>query len=396
MLIQRNALHAELPAAAQVATPELCHQIANLGFPIDAVSEVNGDTVLDVDVTANRGDLMSHRGLARDLGAKLGAPLSALPRVPLAEGAALRPVRLETEACPHYAAAVLKLGPTQTTPEEVVAFLAAMGSNAKQLAAVDASNELLHRYGHPTHAFDADKLQGAITVRMAKAGESLVTLDGVERRLTAEDLIIADESGPIAFGGLMGGESTKVTADTSRVLLECAYFDPRTVRLMSRRHNLHTDGGQRFGRGADPAMARVARDLFAARLQAWAGAELEGAWTVGAEPGPKPAIPLSEALLHRIAGEAIPMDEATELLHRLGCTLLQHPGGLAAVPPSWRHDLSIPEDLAEEVLRVLGYDRIAETLPPIDADPGPLAPAHHLRQPLARRLAHLGFFQPVT
>ncbi|HJW08541.1 MAG TPA: phenylalanine--tRNA ligase subunit beta [Holophagaceae bacterium] len=396
MLIQRKALHQELPAAATLDTTELCHRIADLGFPIDGVSDADGETVLDVDVTANRGDLMSHRGLARDLGAALGAAMQPLPHTALKEAAALREIRLEAPACPRYATAVLTLGAKQSTPPEAVAFLASLGAGAKQLAAVDASNELLHRYGHPTHAFDADKFKGSLAVRFARAGETLTTLDGVDRKLTAEDLVIADEAGPVALAGVMGGEATKVTAGTSRVLLESAWFEPKTVRLMARRHGLHTDASHRFGRGADLAMATVARDLLAQRLQSWAGATLEGAWTVGTAAAPAASVSMPLALLRRIAGEAIDTSEAQDILERLGCAVTAAADALQAVPPTWRHDLAIPEDLAEEVLRVRGYARIAEALPPVDADPEPLSPAYLLRQRLARRLAHLGFFQTVT
>lgn len=389
MLIALNALQSEL--AVPLSREQAVTLLPMLGFPIDGAEEKGGTTVLDVDITANRGDMMSHRGVARELAAKVGAALKPFDHEALPEGAPARAITLATEACPRYATAVLALG-AGATPAAVRDFLGLLGATAKGLPAVDASNELLYRYGHPTHAFDADKVQGAITVRLAKAGETLVTLDGVSRLLSGEDLVIADESGPIAFGGLMGGEATKVTETTRRVLLESAWFDPRTVRLMARRHNLHTDGGQRFGRGADPAMATVARDLLAARLQAWCGATLEAAWTVGAMP-PRPApIPVDEAMIARMAGEPIPPPETAALLTRLGCEMTAQ----GAVPPTWRHDLAIPEDLAEEVLRLRGYDRLPEALPPVRSEPEPLAPDYLHRQRLARRLANLGFHQTVT
>ncbi len=394
MLVSLRAFRAELDGV--VDQHEVISTLPMLGFPIDGSAVVmssdnEADVILDVDITANRGDMMSVRGVARDLAAKLGAALKPLDHAPLVEGSAERSIRLESSACSLYATAVLSLG-TGETPEPVKSFLGGLGSTAKGLPAVDASNELLHRYGHPTHAFDADKLKGAITVRLAKVGEAVTTLDGVERKLTTEDLVIADESGPIALAGLMGGDATKVTEATTRVLLESAYFDPRTVRLMARRHGLHTDASARFGRGADAAMATVARDLLAARLAAWCGAKLEASWTVGAMP-PKPApIPVDEAMIARMAGEAIPAAEIKDLLTRLGCDLTPH----GAVPPSWRHDLTISEDLAEEVLRLRGYDRLPEALPPVQSEPEPLSPDYLKRQRLARRLANLGFHQTVT
>ncbi len=389
MLVTLNALQSEL--TAPLFREQAITLLPMLGFPIDGIEEKDGTVVLDVDITANRGDMMSARGVARDLAAKVGVALKPLDSVSLPEGAAERPIRIETPLCALYATAALTLG-AGATPESVKIFLAALGATAKGLPAVDASNELLHRTGHPTHAFDADRLKGAITARLAKPGESLVTLDGVERKLTNEDLIIADESGPIALAGLMGGDATKVTEATRRVLLESAYFDPRTVRLMARRHGLHTDASARFGRGADPAMATVARDLLAARLQAWCGAKLETAWTVGAVP-PRPApIPVDEAMIARMAGEPIPADEIADLLTRLGCEMTAS----GAVPPTWRHDLTIAEDLAEEVLRLRGYDRLPEALPPVQSEPEPLSPDYQKRQRLARRLANLGFHQTVS
>ncbi|HNX95134.1 MAG TPA: phenylalanine--tRNA ligase subunit beta [Holophaga sp.] len=395
MRIEIKALECELPALGGRGTVDLCELLAGLGFPVDAVEQVNGETVLEVDVTANRGDVMSHRGLARDVAAKLSAELSPLAVPALDEGEALLSVRLEDPACPLYATAILELG-DQATPAAAQAFLASMGTNAKNLAPVDASNELLHRYGHPTHAFDADKLRGGIVVRRARAGEKLVTLDGVERTLNVEDLCIADDSGVIALAGVMGGDSTKVDAGTRRVLLESAYFEPRVVRAMARRHGLHSDASHRFGRGTNPAFARTGRDLLAQRLMAWAGARLKGVWTAGSERPTAAAIVLQVATLQRIAGEPLEMAEAAALLGRLGCRVELTGDVLKAVPPSWRHDLAIPEDLAEEVLRLRGYDRIPSVLPSLEGYPEPLSDAFIQGQDVSRRLASLGFHQTVT
>lgn len=396
MLIEIKALQQELPALGSVGTKDLCELLASLGFPVDAVEESEGSTVLDVDVTANRGDVLSHRGLARDIAARLAADLSPLPVRVLTEGAPLRPVRLESEACPLYATAILDLGKAQGTPVEVQAFLGHMGSNAKNLPPVDASNEILHRIGHPTHAFDADTLHGALIVRWAREGEKVVTLDEVERTLTAQDLVIADEKGAIAMAGVMGGNSTKVTASTRRVLLESAYFDPRTIRATAQRHNLHTDASYRYSRGADPAMAPVARDMLVQRLEEWAGGSLVGAWTAGSVPPPDKAVLLSEQVLVRVAGEPVPMAEASALLKRVGCRVEPGPGGLQVVSPSWRHDLGIDADVAEEVLRLRGYEKIPSALPPLEKSPEPLSRDYLKRRRIASLLAHLGFCQTVT
>ena len=396
MLIETKALTAELPALEGRPTVELCELLAGLGFPVDGVDTAHGSPVLEVDITANRGDAQSHRGMARDLAAKLGADLTPLPVRTLTEGAALLPIRLEAGACgPFYATALLELG-AGTTPAAVQAFLGALGAGAKGLPAVDASNELLHRYGHPTHAFDADKIQGGLTVRWARPGETLVTLDGVERKLTPKDLLIADDQGPIAMAGVMGGDGTKVSAGTRRVLLESAFFEARTVRAMAHRHGLHTDASHRFGRGADPRMATVARDLLVQRLEAWAQAKLLSAWSAGALPPAAASVVLPWSMVDRVAGEAVDPMESSALLTRLGCEVTERGDGATVTPPSWRSDLGLPEDLAEEVLRLRGYELIPAALPPLESSPQPLAADYLKRRKLAARLANLGFFQTVT
>jgi len=398
MRIELGALQSEIQAIAGMELKKLCERLAMIGFPVDSVETQNGLTILEVDVTANRGDALSHRGLARDLAAALGETLSPLPTVPDAEGEALLPVRLETNACPIYATAILKLDNSKTnqTPESAAAFLAAMGSNAKGMAAVDASNELLHRYGHPTHAFDADKIKGGVCVRWAKKGETLLTLDGVNRALDTKDMVIADDSGPIALAGVMGGDSTKVTENTKRVFLESAYFDPKTVRAAARRQGIQTDASSRFGRGADIAFARDARDIYADRLVAWAGAELLGAWTVGQSNMEQPCALLTNKTLNRIAGESIPSDEAKAISVALGCKVEPSDSGLLIHPPSWRHDLRIPEDFAEEILRIRGYDKIGAALPPMTGAPEPQPPFYRQSRNISRRLTQLGFYQTVT
>ncbi len=395
MWIERKVLAQELPAVAGLDTRHVCELLAALGFPVDGVVSREGTEALDVDITANRGDAMSHRGIARELATKLAQPMAPLAPAEPVEGTPIVDVRLEVMACPVYSTAVLELG-SGCTPLEVQSFLLALEASPKRLPAVDASNELLHRYGHPTHAFDADRIEGAVSVRWARAGEALVTLDGIERTLTSLDMVIADEQGPIALAGVMGGERTKVTEGTRRVLLESAYFDAKTVRAAARRHSLHTDASHRFGRGADPAMARIARNQLVERLTQWCGARLVGAWTAGSLPVPAAPTFLKTTLLTRVAGEILSLAEAAEILERLGCAVAMEAHGLRVQAPTWRHDLVIAEDLAEEVLRLRGYERIPSVLPPMEGPPQTLSATYLQRQKLSRRLAHLGFHQTVT
>ena len=405
MLIELGALQAEIAAIKGMGMADLCECLTMIGFPVDGISTQHGFTILDVDVPANRGDALSHRGLARDIAAKLGSRLPNLmvPTVSVKKtgGSATIPITLDADACPLYAAALLNIdcGKVGQTPKAAEEFLAVVGSSAKGLAPVDASNEILHRYGHPTHAFDADKLSGGICVRWAKQGETLLALDGAQRDLDPKDMVIADESGPIALAGVIGGDATKVTEGTKRLLLESAYFDPVVVRASARRHGLQTDASLRFGRGADIAFAEMARDIFAGRLVSWAGAELMGSWTTKASAARKPDCHesiLTPSLLERIAGETIQPGEAGNILLRLGCKVEPAQGGLKVQPPTWRHDLSIPEDYAEEILRIKGYGSIGTALPLQGGAPGPMPEMFQLRLAISRRLTHLGFYQVVT
>jgi phenylalanyl-tRNA synthetase beta chain len=400
MLINLNAIIRELPVLKNISIDELCEHLATLGFPVDEVRTLDDNIVIDVDVTSNRGDAQSHRGIARDLATKLGATLSPLPQVVVVEGRPLISVQLEDpDVAPVYCAALLDIDPAanNAVPEATEGFLTSMNVGVKKLLAVDASNEILHLYGQPTHAFDADLVHGDVSVRWARDGESIVTIDLVERSLTSKDLIIADSVGPIAMAGLIGGNSTKVSDNTRRLLLESAFFDSRTVQAMSYRHNLHTDASQRFGRGVDPEFVILARNLFIKRLQDWAGASLQSAWTVGSIPLVTDCISLPWNLLNRVAGHTIDHGNVALLLQNLGCVIChQSSDGLVVKVPSWRYDLKIAVDLVEEVLRLKGYETISSEIPQLDSVPVPLASDYMKRRHLTSRLANLGFFQTVT
>ncbi|MCL1893127.1 MAG: phenylalanine--tRNA ligase subunit beta [Holophagaceae bacterium] len=398
MLVELGTLQKEIPAIVGMDVPKLCDCLAMLGFPVDGVEINNGITVLDVDVTANRGDALSHRGLARDLAVVLDSPLADIAVSPSTEGAATIIVSLEADACPAYATAILTLDcskPNQT-PDEIATFLSSMGSSAKGLAPVDASNELLHRYGQPTHAFDADKLKGNVCVRWAIAGETLLALDGIQRTLTTKDMVIADESGPIALAGVIGGDSTKVTESTKRVFLESAFFDPATVRATAHRHSIHTDASYRFGRGTDIAFVKTARDLLVDRLISWADANLISSWTVGQCNANRTTTSLTQNKIDRVAGSSIPPEEAVKILTGLGCQLESSNGSFNVCPPSWRHDLTIEEDFIEEILRMRGYYNIKAEMPILNVAPEPLPDSYLQKQRLSKRLTHLGFFQTIT
>ena len=234
--------------------------------------------------------------------------------------------------------------------------------------AVDATNYTLWEMGQPTHVFDLDLLEGGkILVRRAFSGETLKTLDGVERKLTPEDLVIADAKKPVALAGVMGGFDTMITEKTQNILIESAWFDPATVRKMSRRHGLHTDASHRFERGADFEATTMACDRVAALILESAGGKLDGdvidvvARQVDLAPV---ALHLSE--VHRILGEKLETNEIFRILKQLGFELMPERGGdpdFTVHIPSWRLDVEREIDLIEEIARLHGYDKFANTLP---------------------------------
>jgi len=234
--------------------------------------------------------------------------------------------------------------------------------------AADATNYTLWEMGHPTHVFDLDLLEGGkILVRRAFSGETLKTLDGVERKLTPEDLVIADAVKPVALAGVMGGFDTMITAKTKNILIESAWFDPATVRKTARRHGLHTDASHRFERGADFEATTKACDRVAVLLLESAGGELDGgAIDVVARQVDLAPVALHLSEVHRILGEKLETNEIFRILQQLGFELMPERGGdpdFTVRIPSWRLDVEREIDLVEEIARLHGYDKFANTLP---------------------------------
>jgi phenylalanyl-tRNA synthetase beta chain len=245
--------------------------------------------------------------------------------------------------------------------------------------------------GQPTHAFDLDKLQGGrIEVRWARAGERLTTLDGVERTLAADDLVIADAERPVALAGVMGGAETAISAATKTVLLESAWFDPQAVRRAARRHGLNTEASYRFERGADPAAAHRAAERIA-KLAAGAARVADAVLVArGALPEAR-TIGLRAAAIERLLGKGLSEDECGRLLTALGCE--KTAGGWRA--PSWRHDLTREIDLIEELARLHGYQHFPARLPRFQGAAHPL-PEAGLRDKVRQQLRGRGFAEAVT
>jgi phenylalanyl-tRNA synthetase beta chain len=371
----------ELP----VFDAELAEDLTLRGIAVEGIYDLgpSNGSLYEMDITTNRVDAMNHYGVAREAAAIYGVELKAfdveLPR-PKASAKALS-VEIEAEdACGRFTARVLReitIGESRDwfAGAEVATYFGLLEQKLISNA-VDATNFAWLAMGQPTHAFDLDKIEGGIIVRRARKGERLKTLDGMDRVLDQEDLVIADHVKALGLAGVMGGWDTMITPSTKNVLVEAAWFEPMAVRKMARRHGLHTDASHRFERGADFNAAPIASALVSRVLLA-NGGSVEGdlvdvripAWESRTAHRQPIVLALSE--VHRILGvtedkEGITSPLVENILAALGCTLAGAQGAGAAwqvTLPSWRLDLEREIDLIEEIARVYGYNRFANTLP---------------------------------
>jgi phenylalanyl-tRNA synthetase beta chain len=376
---------------------------AAAGTPlVDAVPAAR-DTILEIGLTPNRPDGLGHLGLAREAAALLKVPFAPSPPALPAAGrdeelAAYISVAIEdAERCAHFGAAVLvgaKVGPS---PLGIRWRLAALGVRSISNL-VDVTNLVMLETGHPMHAYDLDEVRGAsILVRRAVEGERLLTLDGVERGLTADDLVICDGAGPVGLAGVMGGKSSEISEATTRVLLECAYFDPRGVRRSARRHGLHTEASHRFERGVDSADAPWVLARAASLMTELSGAQcVREVRVFEGRALPRRTVTLRPERVRALLGVDVPRDGARATLERLGFVRRPSPPEVDAWEvPSFRPDVSREVDLIEEVGRVRGFDAIPAVLPALrpTRDAGP-------REELRRRAraagVALGLCEAVT
>jgi phenylalanyl-tRNA synthetase beta chain len=412
MNILTNWLRQYLPALA-VTDRQLADDLTLRGIAVEGVhglGEGKGH-LFEMDITTNRVDAMNHYGIAREAATIYNLPLAPLDGALAPARAVAQPFPVAIEApelCGRFTARVLRgvsIGPSTGRVAEYFALL-----GAKPIwNAVDASNFVLQGMGHPTHAFDLDKIEGGIVVRLARKGERLRLLDGSERTLEADDLVVADHAKPLALAGVMGGWDSMITAETRNILVEAAWFDPASVRRSSRRHGLHTDASHRFERGADFNACATANGLVS-KLILEPGGEAEGDLidvvmpAVAARTAERPAIALSVAQVRRHlgttlddtpGGSALTGELVRQYLTALGCELTQvDADGFAVKLPSWRLDLEREIDLVEEVARVYGYNRFANTLPtalPVAAHPRAAAEAA-----VRARLLALGYSEAIS
>jgi phenylalanyl-tRNA synthetase beta chain len=481
MNILTNWLRHYLPTLP-VTDRQLADDLTLRGIAVEGVHSLGpsvngkpGGHLFEMDITTNRVDAMNHYGIAREAATIYNLPLAPLDlatesssrltkelsfrpdpeRVTRVEGVVEKsavlphistpqsfPITIEAPTlCGRFTAQVLRNVTIAPSTGQVAEYFSLLGQ--KQISnAVDASNFVLLGMGHPTHAFDLDKLEGGIVVRLARKGETLKLLDGTERTLEPDDLVIADQRKALGLAGVMGGWDTMITAETKNILIEAAWFDPVSIRRSGRRHGLHTDASHRFERGADFNAAPIANALVS-HLILQHGGHAEGALIdviipqIAARTASRPPIQLSVQQVQRHLGatlEDTPTSSALthELIHQyltaLGCTLTEtstpntnriatESGAPSSRPllgakvgireseplsssifsvqlPSWRLDLEREIDLIEEVARVYGYNRFANTLPtplPVIAHPTAAKEAA-----VRTRLLALGYSESIS
>jgi phenylalanyl-tRNA synthetase beta chain len=351
----------------------LSEDLTGVGIAVEGISGSSADTVFEMEIGTNRPDAMNHYGVAREAAAVydralkqfsvLSSQFSAKP-----SNDAPFPIQVEEpELCPRFSARVIRETRIKPSPERIAQRLQLLDQRPISNA-VDATNYVLWEMGKPTHVFDLDLLEGGLLIiRKAKNGEKLKTLDGVERKLSSEDLVVADAKKPVGLAGVMGGFDTMITANTRNILIESAWWDPVTVRKTSRRHGIHTDASHRFERGADFESTVLSCELVAALILNSGGGELVGdVVDIVSRKLDQAPIVLRLAEVRRVLGGNLQTSEIFRILNKLGFTLIpegQEDEQFRVQIPSWRLDVEREIDLIEEIARLHGYDKFENTLP---------------------------------
>jgi phenylalanyl-tRNA synthetase beta chain len=370
------------------------------GLPVEVFEKRGDDDVIDVEVTSNRGDCLSHIGVARELGALLNRPTQELPASAFAAPSAsvsTATVRVdEPDLCPFYSALVIRNVKVGPSPQWMVNRLESIGLRSINNV-VDITNYVMFEMGQPLHAFDYDQLSGGtIIVRRAIAGEKLASLDGKLHTLTPDMLVIADAQKPAALAGIMGGQQSEVAAKTTTILLEAARFEPLIVRKTARALAIKSDSSYRFERGIDHTLPPKASLRAAKLICDLAGGEVAGKLIEAgkAAAGPK-TLSLRFSKLNQVLGIDIPPDEVMAAFSRLQFAATAHADHVEVTVPSWRLDINIEVDLVEEVARIIGYaripmrDEISIRLQPVD-------PSLRTIRTIRDTLVAAGFYEAVT
>jgi phenylalanyl-tRNA synthetase beta chain len=355
------------------------------------------DEVIEFEINPDRAYALSLRGVGREAALAYGVAFSdPADRTAPSSAEVAYPVVVEDPVgCPVFTGrSVSGFDPSAPTPVWMARRIQLAGMRPISLA-VDVTNYVMLELGQPIHGFDRDKLVGAIVVRRAHPGERLTTLDGVDRELSIEDLLITDDSGPIGLAGVMGGETTELSGSTTNIFIEAAHWDPVTIFRTERRHKLPSEAAKRFERGTDATIALVAADRVAELLATYGGGTVEpGVTYIGSAPVREP-ISIDAGLPARVTGMDIPDSATVANLRAVGCAVEHDGAGLSVTPPPWRGDVTDPFDLVEEVARVVGYAKVPSVLPPAAHGRG-LTRHQRLRRRVGRTLAGEGFVEVVS
>lgn len=366
-----------------------------IGSPLADLVELP-DVVFDLEITPNRPDAMSILGIARDLAAYFGVTFSVpdLPLLPVPGETKIRVEIEDSEGCRRFTAREITGVAMGPSPLRVRHRLHKVGVRAISNV-VDVTNYVMFELGHPLHAFDADTIVGErLVVRRAREGETLVTLDDVERELARDDLVIYDDAGPTSMSGTMGGARSEVSAETTRVLMEAASWDPPTIMYMSRRHGLLSEASTRFERGVDPNLADVANQRASAMVAALTGGEvLEGAVDEVALKIEPAVVDLTVEDVRRLLGPGFEAGYVKGILNRLGMSVSGE-DPMTVTVPTFRPDVTRPADLVEEVARIHGFDKFEATIP--TGPSGGLTTEQTRLRAMMRALAGAGLSQAIS
>ena len=398
MLISYNWLR-EL-TGSKLSPEEIRDRLTNVGLAVDAVEARGDDFVLDVEVPSNRGDCLSHIGIARELAVaeetQVQRPDSKVQNVSGRTSEFTAVEIRDPDLCPRYAARIVRGVKIAPSPAWLVKKLEAIGQRPINNVA-DITNFVLHEMGQPLHAFDLAKLrEHRIVVRRANKGEKITTLDGVERELDKDMLVIADAQKPVAVAGVMGGEESEISGTTTDVLIESAYFNPNSVRRTARKVGLQTEASHRFERDIDPEGVLAAQERCVALICELAGgtatADAVDVYPVRAASR---SANLRPARVEAITSLKVDETGMKRILAGLGFQQrAADPALLTYEIPSWRHDVAIEEDLVEEIARHTGYDNIRIALPPAQSA-GEYHTSETRKRKLRRALAACGYDEAI-
>ncbi len=348
---------------------DLAERLALTGLNHESTEDVGGDLAIDLEVTSNRADCLSHLGVAREIAVVFGKSLQEPDPQPRTAGAGietLTSVSVETpDLCPHFTARVVSGAKIASSPWWMARRLETLGV-ARISNVVDVTNYVMFECGQPLHAYDLDKLDGRrLVVRKARTGETLKAINGKTYELTPEMLVIADASKPVGLAGVMGGFETEIGPDTKNILIEAARFDAMSVRKTARALNLHSPSSYRFERSMDPERTEWASRRCAELILNTAGGTLHpGLISMGGGPVERPPILLRLSQIPRVLGVEIDRETCVRILKALGLIEIESSStSFTFQPPSWRADLEREIDLIEEVARIHGYEHIPEDRP---------------------------------